>query len=216
MELGAVGTEPESSGMNLGSLMGIDDEATMPVMSVEAENGWRMVENKRWRKKSQMCDYGRNRCTGACGGDCQTVGDIMNLQGEWERIDITVDSGAVDTVAPKEVARRFPLISTEASAAGLCYRAANNTRIPIHGKKEVKGVTEQGMDLTMDMRIAEVKKPLGSVRRFCEANNKVVFDEEGSYIENKRNGQRIPIKKENGVYYMTMWVAPEEGFKRQD
>ena len=100
-------------------------------------------------------------------------GDILHMgqnEEEWEEVKIKVDSGAVDTVGPRSLGKGFPLLETEASKQGKFYRAANETKIGI------------------DVQIAEVKKTLGSVRRICEAGNRVVFDEDGSYVENKSNG----------------------------
>ena len=51
-----------------------------------------------------------------------------------------------------------------------------------------------------------MKKALGSVRRICEAGNRVVFDEEGSYVENKSTKERIAVVKEKGSYVLTLWV----------
>ena len=47
-----------------------------------------------------------------------------------------------------------------------------------------------------------------SVRRLCQAGNKVVFDKE-SYIENIATGDRTPIKLENGQYMLHMYVRKD-------
>ena len=58
----------------------------------------------------------------------------------------------------------------------------------------------------MAFQVAKVRGPLGSVRRICEAGNRVVFDEEGSYIENKVSKKRVNIEKVKGVYLLKLWV----------
>ena len=40
----------------------------------------------------------------------------------------------------------------------------------------------------------------------CEAGNRVVFDEGGSYVENKRTGERTELVKEKGSYILTVWI----------
>jgi len=48
----------------------------------------------------------------------EDAGDVMQLgsdQLDWEEVKITIDSGAVDTVGPKEVGKAFPAQPTEAS-----------------------------------------------------------------------------------------------------
>ena len=65
------------------------------------------------------------------------------------------------------------------------YRVANDAKIAIHGKRAVKGYTKEGSDIGMVIQIADVKQTFGSVRRLCEAGNRVVFDYGGSCVENK-------------------------------
>ena len=151
----------------------------------------------------------------------EDAGDVMQLgsdQLDWEEVKITIDSGAVGTVGPKEVGKVFPVLPTEASKKGMFYRAANNTKIAIHGKKALRGYTREGSDIGIDLQVADVKKALGSVRRMCEAGNNVVFDDAGSYIENKRTGERATLIKERGSYILSLWVPKkpqEQPFARQ-
>ena len=128
------------------------------------------------------------------------------LANAWERLNITFDSGAVDTVGPKTVAPHIKIEPNEASRKGMTYRAANNTKIGIYGQKRIKGITADGTTLGIDVNIAEVKKTLGSVRRICERGNRVVFDDEGSYIEHKETGKITPIVKRSGAYVLEMWT----------
>eukprot|EP00969_Alexandrium_andersonii_P345377 15266590-Alexandrium_andersonii.AAC.1 len=63
--------------------------------------------------------------------------------------------------------------------------------------KQVQALTEDGQTVGMEVQIAAVKKPLASVRRICQAGNKVVFDEQGSYIEHKASGKRARIDQDD-------------------
>ena len=38
--------------------------------------------------------------------------------------------------------------------------------------------------------------------------NRVIFDPEGSFIENIQNGDRMPLREDNGVYVLDVLVAP--------
>ena len=79
-------------------------------------------------------------------------------------------------------------------------------------------MTKEGQKIGMDIQIADVKKPLGSVRKMCESGNRVVFDEDGSYIEHKASGNRTEIAKEGSVYVVRMWLpgqARNSDFQRQ-
>jgi hypothetical protein len=144
-------------------------------------------------------------------------GEIFHMghdEEEWEEVKITVDSGAVDTVGPRTVGKCIPLVETEASRQGKFYRAANDTKIAIHGKKTICGYTAEGTKIGIDVQIADVKKTLGSVRRICEAGNRVVFDEDESYVENKSTGEKTALTKDRGSYVLTLWV-PRESSPRQ-
>ena len=116
------------------------------------------------------------------------------------------------------IAQAFKLQDTVASKEGRYYRAANDSKIAIHGMKQVYGITQEGQKIGMDMQIADVKKPLGSVRRICESGNRVVFDEAGSYIEHKKSGNRTDIAKEGSTYVVRVWLPGKggnTGFRRQ-
>ena len=87
--------------------------------------------------------------------------DIMHLGEDhtgWEEVKITIDSGVVDTVGPKDVGMGFPVQPMEASKKGMLDRAANNTNIAIHGKKALRGYTNEGSEIGLDTQIADVKK----------------------------------------------------------
>ena len=69
-----------------------------------------------------------------------------------EALRITVDSGAVDTVGPKSLAPGLPTQDTEASRKGMYYRAANDTKIAIHGKKDISGYTNEGSAIGLEIQ----------------------------------------------------------------
>ena len=59
----------------------------------------------------------------------------------------------------------------------------------------------------MCMQVTDVKQVLASVGRMCDGGNRVVFDDwSGSYIENKRTGERTPLVKKNGIYTFDLWT----------
>jgi hypothetical protein len=52
----------------------------------------------------------------------------------------------------------------------------------------------------LDFNVADVKKPLASAVRVVRAGNRVVMDEEGSYIENKQTGERMEVRVESDTF----------------
>ena len=63
----------------------------------------------------------------------------------------------------------------------------------------------------MKFQVAGVTKALGSVKKICEAGNRVVFEDGNSYIEDKKSGTRTKIKEENGRYVMELFVGNRNG-----
>ena len=60
-------------------------------------------------------------------------------------------------------------------------------------------------DLNIGFQVADVKKPLISVKRICEKGSVVCFGPENSdnYIRNKQSGAKIPLRKNGkGSYLM--------------
>ena len=65
----------------------------------------------------------------------------------------------------------------------------------------------------MTCQVAKVREPLGSVRRICEAGNRVMFDDDGSYIESKNTGKRTKFYKVKGVYLLRLWLKKADDEK---
>ena len=125
---------------------------------------------------------------------------------------ITADSGAVDRVAPRTLAKSTPVVETKASKMGVHYVAANGSEIKNEGEKRVKAFSDKGLPLNMTWQIAGVKKPLASIGRICDAGNVAVFTDKGGYIIGKSGAKSIieaanncgdgkmAMQRENGVY----------------
>ena len=189
--------------------------------SVEHENldnaPWSVVVNKA-RGKHDMRRSKVNMCASSCGVRCHHIcnlerdtcsGNLCSVEqfsGSWERVPVTVDSGAIDTVIPRRVAKGITVRQTEASRNGLKYRSASGNAIVNEGEKNLRGYTNEANMVDMTAQVAEVTKPLGSVRAFVKAGNKVVFDNGGSYIQNKTTGVKTIIEDRNGAYVFDLWI----------
>ena len=145
--------------------------------------------------------------------ESQGVGEVMNFEAEDETVQVTIDSGAVDTVGPKKVGAGFPIVPTKESVRGIGYRAANGTHIKNHGERTIEGTTKEGQNLKMKITVADVSKVLASVSRICECGNRVVFDDDGSYIEEKASGEKMRLKEDaNGMFILKLWVKKSQTF----
>ena len=68
-----------------------------------------------------------------------TAGSISNVksqfEGNFERVSVSMDSGAIDSVAPPYVGQAFPIIETYASKNNIKYKGANDSPIENFGPK---------------------------------------------------------------------------------
>ena len=128
---------------------------------------------------------------------------------------MNLDSGAIDNVIDRRTGGQFPIRETEMSKAGAYYEAANGSPIPNLGERDVLGWTNDGIATAQTFQVADVKGPLGSVRKICQAGNYVLFDEVGGVIVNKETGAKTGFTlNEKGVYSLQIWVK-KQGFPRQ-
>ena len=141
--------------------------------------------------------------------------------GGWQLLSVAIDSGAAETVIPHRLVGQHPVRATEFSRNGMCYASATRQPIPNLGEQCLPLITQEGTLRGMTFQAAPVSKALGSVKRMCSSGHRVVFDEDGSYVENKITGEVNWLREEAGNYMLDLWVIPPEeipaeaGFGRQ-
>jgi hypothetical protein len=52
----------------------------------------------------------------------------------------------------------------------------------------------------MTFNVAKVSKPLAAAGKVVDAGNRIVLDQQGSYVEHIATGERMHLRKERGVY----------------
>ena len=55
-------------------------------------------------------------------------------------------------------------------------------------------------------QVYDVNKPLLSVSKVVAAGNRVVFDKDGSFIEDIITGDKVWFKNVGGTYMLKLWV----------
>ena len=125
---------------------------------------------------------------------------------EWEEVDLAVDSGTTETVVGESMLPGVETRPGEASRRGVQYEVANGQRIDNLGEKRFTCVGEEGYECNMKAQVCDVNKALLSVRRLTQAGNKVVFDPNGSYIEDTSTGDRMQLREKGGMYMLKLWV----------
>ena len=142
----------------------------------------------------------------------ETVEDDQGMR--WERIRVKLDSSAIDWVFTPDAGKAFGVQPSFFSRHGINYTAANGTEIANYGQKTLKGYSDECCPLTVNVQIADVKSNLAAGMRIIEADNRIILDSTGSYIENKKTGDRIKIRHENGCFVFDMWVPAKSDNKK--
>ena len=157
--------------------------------------------------------HGRG-CTDACCNHFKVLDeeedcDINEVKEEPvnEVVDVTIDSGAGRNVWPKGKKVPGKLMPLKKKVKLV---AANGSPIDVHGEKTIEFQINGGRRCAMNYLVTGVKKPLASVGAIVDGGNRVIFDADGSFIENKATGERIALKRKDGTFMMEMKVGPED------
>ena len=131
---------------------------------------------------------------------------------EWERVVLTVDSGASDTVIPPSVARHLPLINSD--KVGIEYEVANGGVVVNLGERRAEVSTKMGHANTflMSFQVVDVHKPLLAVSKLVAAGHKVIFDKDEPHIL-LSTGEKVHMRCSGGTYEIEVWIK-NPGFTR--
>ena len=127
---------------------------------------------------------------------------------EWVKVEVAVDSGATETVMDERtLAGVIDITESPAMKRGVTYEVADGATIPNLGERKFLGVSEEGVARGMTAQVCAVNKTLMRVSKLVNKGNRVVFEEEGSYIEDKTTGEVTWMRQAGGMYYLDLWVS---------
>ena len=142
-----------------------------------------------------------SRTSGKC--ESKEINNVDKLQKITRKGKVTVDSGAEDSVWPATHVDWEKVVETEESRKGIGFVTANGGRMNNYSGTKVEFVKD-GKHKSMCFQVTDCKKPLASVSKIVDKGNRVVFDAEGSYIENKKTGEIMKLERERGTYVMVV------------
>jgi len=204
----------------------VESRAVEEEMKVEKneEEGWQKMKSKRARKRERQTQNrkraGRTSSRGLSYEE-QTVCSLQTVmpegvnalgEGDWEELEMAVDSGATETVLSDEMLTSIEIKEGEACRKGVQYEVASGTLIPNLGEKKFVAVSESGMARRMTAQVCDVNKALMSVAKILKAGNRVVFEEGNSYIEDVQTNERMYMKEQGGMFMVKLWVNKSQGF----
>ena len=100
----------------------------------------------------------------------------------------------------------IPIVPSMQSLNGMEYEVANGARIPNTGEKKFVGISNEGISRRLAAQVCAANKGLLSVSKVTGTGSRVVFDTDGSYIEDKETLERMYLHERNGMYMLKMWT----------
>ena len=135
----------------------------------------------------------------------------------WVEIEITIDSGACDTVMPAAMCGHISILQTEDSRRGVEYEVANGETIPNLGERHCFLMTENSHVMKeIVFQCADIHKPLLSVSRCADLGYQCILEKSGGKLKDTVTGEEIPIHRRGNLYVMRAWVRQSKpsGFAR--
>ena len=134
----------------------------------------------------------------------------------WVEIEITVDSGACDTVMPTKMCPHISILQTEISKQGMEYEVANGETILNLGARYCLLMTENATSMRkITFQIADIHKPLLSVSRISDLGYDCLLTDTGGELRDRVSGDTIPLHRRGNLYVMRAWVRQDESdFRR--
>ena len=127
--------------------------------------------------------------------------------GEWEDVELAVDSGASETVINEGMVASVRIQEGEASIRGVEYEVANGVRTPNQGEKRFIGVSSEGISRKLAAQVCDANKGMLNMSKLKRGGgSRVVLDAGGPFIEDKRIGGRMNLSENNGMYMITLWT----------
>ena len=143
----------------------------------------------------------------------ESVKTITDNDG-WEEIEFAVDSGASETVVGPDM---LPSIETKEGAQkrrGVTYEIASGDRIDNLGEKRFIASSDNEVMRKLTAQVVDVNQPLLAVRGMVCTGHRVVFDSEGSYIEDTISKEYILLHDDGKMYTLRLWACKEGHEKR--
>ena len=101
---------------------------------------------------------------------------------------------------------------TESAACkrGIVYEVADGTQIPNLGERKFLGIMDDGSAKGVTAQFCAVNKTRMSVSKIASKGNRVVFDDDGSFVENMTTSEKSWLTQSGGMCYLEMWGLAQE------
>ena len=120
-------------------------------------------------------------------------------EGEYEEIEMAVDSGAGEMVMNEEMVGCVGIVGGETQRRGVQYEVANGTLLPNMGETRFEAMAEDVVVKKMVARVTRVNRVLLSVKSVTSQET-LVFKKGVCYIEEDKTGEEIWMKEKDRMY----------------
>ena len=126
---------------------------------------------------------------------------------EWFEVEITADTGACDSVMPKEMAKHIPIQPSVQSIQSMMYEIADGTEIPNLGERRCLMWTEGASESRkINLQVADVHKALLSLSRCADMGFESRFGRVAGALIDSENGDVIPLQRKGNLYVLKCWL----------
>ena len=140
---------------------------------------------------------------------------VSEANNGWFQIEVTVDSGACDTVMPLSMCEGIDVIPSLASLRGMNYEVANGQLIPNLGERRCEIITPGSKrHKSITFQVADVHKPLLSVSSVASMGYECILNKDGGWLINRAAHEAIPLQRKGNMYVFTCWLR-KSPFGRQ-
>ncbi len=106
----------------------------------------------------------------------------INVAYEEIEVFVTLDSGAIGYIAPKEAMPRGAPLETGLLGANRDLIAANGGTIANHGTSEVELVGTDGRTIQNKFMVADVTRPLHATGPICDTGKEILYTSRGAVV----------------------------------
>ena len=141
-----------------------------------------------------------------------------------EPFDVALDSGAGDHVTAEKDAPNYEVEPSKGSKLGQNFVTANNSKLPNKGQVSLKLRSGErgrgkGTDIKIVFQVADVKRPLWSVSKICDAGLTVKFSRDRAVVLDKNGKVCVKFERRGGLYVARLMMKnlkfkKGEGFHR--
>ena len=130
-----------------------------------------------------------------------------NQEEEWYELEMTADTGACDTVMPKEMASHIPIQPSLQSLRSMQYEVADGTQIPNLGERRCVMWTEDATSARkINVQVADVHKPLLSLSRCADMGFESRFGRRAGALIDEESGEVNLCTGRKNLYMLRCWV----------